>query len=65
MYVRIKRLNQTYFEEVDPSDSFLSIKERLGVEMNQEPQNIQFWHADKVYQLSREQKGLLMHMLGT
>ena len=49
IYVRIKRNTETYFEDVDPTDSFLSIKQRLAAQMNIEAQNIQLWHPNQVY----------------
>lgn len=49
MYVRIKRKNQTFFYHVEPSDSFLTIKQRLADGYKLQPNQIALYStADKV-----------------
>ena len=47
MYVRIKRRNQTVFLHVEPSNSFLQIKQRLAETFNMEPAQILLYASDK------------------
>ena len=51
MYVRIKRQNQSVFMHVEPSDSFGTVKERLGSLYNMEAANIQLIADDKKREL--------------
>ena len=43
MYVRIKRKHQTIFQTVNPSDSFLSLKEKISPLVKEAPEDIQLW----------------------
>eukprot|EP00357_Protocruzia_adherens_P004895 CAMPEP_0115016324 /NCGR_PEP_ID=MMETSP0216-20121206/27359_1 /TAXON_ID=223996 /ORGANISM="Protocruzia adherens, Strain Boccale" /LENGTH=119 /DNA_ID=CAMNT_0002386739 /DNA_START=8 /DNA_END=367 /DNA_ORIENTATION=- len=42
-YVRIKRLNQTYFIRCEPTDDVASLKSKLAVLTNQEPANVRLY----------------------
>ena len=42
-YIRVKRRNQTVFVDVQPSDSFRSVKEKLGVLFHVPWTSIQLW----------------------
>jgi hypothetical protein len=44
-YIRVKRRNQTVFVDVQPSDSFLSVKEKLGALFGLPPAHIQLWQG--------------------
>lgn len=48
MYLRLKRRNQTLFLHVEPSDSFASIKQRVGEVLDVEPTSIMLLNTDKV-----------------
>lgn len=48
MYLRLKRRNQTLFLHVEPSDSFASIKQRVGEILDVEPTAIMLLNTDKV-----------------
>jgi hypothetical protein len=48
MYIRLKRKNQTIFLHVEPSNTFLQIKQRIGENLNMEPSNIMLLASDKV-----------------
>ncbi|KAF1318454.1 hypothetical protein FI667_g13950, partial [Globisporangium splendens] len=42
-YIRVKRKNQTVFVDVQFSDTFASVKEKLGALFHMAPQHIQLW----------------------
>lgn len=44
-YIRVKRRNQTVFLDVQLSDSFLSVKEKLGVLFHLPPTSIRLWQG--------------------
>lgn len=44
-YIRVKRRNQTVFLDVQLSDSFLSVKEKLGTLFKLPPTSIQLWQG--------------------
>ncbi|CAI5726288.1 unnamed protein product [Hyaloperonospora brassicae] len=44
-YIRVKRRNQTVFVDVQPSDSFRSVKEKLGVLFHVPWTSIQLWEG--------------------
>ncbi len=47
MYVRLKRKNQTVFLHVEPSYSFLQIKQRLGETFNMDASQMLLFAGDK------------------
>lgn len=47
MYVRLKRKNQTIFLHVEPNNTFLQIKQRIGEIVSLDPVNIQLIASDK------------------
>ena len=51
MYIRVKRKNQTIFLHVEPSESFLSIKQRLATLMSMEPYQMNLIGNDKKKEL--------------
>ncbi|RLN47985.1 hypothetical protein BBJ29_008870, partial [Phytophthora kernoviae] len=44
-YIRVKRRNQTVFLDVQLSDSFLAVKEKLGTLFHMPPTSIQLWQG--------------------
>ena len=49
IYIRIKRKNQTFFFNVEPSDSFLSIKQKIADGFKLQPNQIALYSTvDKV-----------------
>ena len=52
-YIRIKRSTTTIFQPVQPGDSFLLVKQKIGKIIDHDPQNIQLWHADQVREKSQ------------
>jgi len=46
--VRLKRKNQTMFLHVEPSHSFLQIKQRIGEYFKMDASSIMFYASDKV-----------------
>ncbi|KAL3656612.1 hypothetical protein V7S43_018517 [Phytophthora oleae] len=44
-YVRVKRRNQTVFLDVQLTDSFLTVKEKLGSIFSLPPTSIQLWQG--------------------
>lgn len=48
LYIRLKRKNQTMFLHVEPSYSFLQIKQRIAENYKMEPSNIMLYASDKV-----------------
>uniref|UniRef100_M4B9F2 Ubiquitin-like domain-containing protein n=1 Tax=Hyaloperonospora arabidopsidis (strain Emoy2) TaxID=559515 RepID=M4B9F2_HYAAE len=42
-YIRVKRQNQTVFLDVQPTESFRSVKEKIGVLFHLPPTSIQLW----------------------
>lgn len=44
-YVRVKRRNQTVFVDVQLSDTFLSVKEKLGALFGLPASSIQLWQG--------------------
>uniref|UniRef100_K3WQZ4 Ubiquitin-like domain-containing protein n=1 Tax=Globisporangium ultimum (strain ATCC 200006 / CBS 805.95 / DAOM BR144) TaxID=431595 RepID=K3WQZ4_GLOUD len=42
-YIRVKRKNQTVFVDVQFSDTFASVKDKLGALFHMAPQHIQLW----------------------
>ena len=49
MYIRVKRKNQTFFFNVEPSDSFLSIKQKIADGFKLQPNQIALYSTvDKV-----------------
>lgn len=42
-YIRVKRKSQTVFLDVQFSDTFASVKEKLGALFHVPPQHIQLW----------------------
>uniref|UniRef100_A0AAV1TMQ5 Ubiquitin-like domain-containing protein n=1 Tax=Peronospora matthiolae TaxID=2874970 RepID=A0AAV1TMQ5_9STRA len=42
-YIRVKRRNQTVFLDVQPTESFRSVKEKIGVLFHLPPTSIQLW----------------------
>ncbi|KAL4106946.1 hypothetical protein PRIC1_004983 [Phytophthora ramorum] len=44
-YVRVKRRSQTVFLDVQLAESFLSVKEKLGVLFHLPPTSIQLWQG--------------------
>lgn len=42
-YIRVKRKSQTVFLDVQLSDTFASVKEKLGTLFHLPPQHIQLW----------------------
>jgi hypothetical protein len=51
MYVRVKRKNQTMFLHVDPSDSFMALKTRIGEVNAVDPSTIALYAKDRVREL--------------
>lgn len=48
MYVRLKRRNQTIFLHVDPSNTFLQIKQSVAETLNTDAGHIMLYASDKV-----------------
>ncbi|GAB9472025.1 hypothetical protein Gpo141_00009217 [Globisporangium polare] len=44
-YIRVKRKSQTVFLDVQFSDTFASVKEKLGALFHLPPQHIQLWQG--------------------
>ena len=47
MYIRIKRRNQTLFLHVEPSNSFLQVKQRISETLRVDALHIQLHAGDK------------------
>ncbi len=48
IYIRIKRKNETIFQQVELSETFLNIKEKIESITHLPHDNVQFYHTNQV-----------------